>query len=185
MGHRVSADGPAYFVNRYCITDSVDVAARAAGRGATMIQILAKELSARALADLVRAAVAKAGCPVLVNTRADVALASEAHGVHLPSGSIAPRTIRRIAPANFLIGVSCHTLAELMTAEEEGADFAVFGPVFPSRTKQVNPIGLEALRQATAAVRLPVYALGGVTWENERQCLEAGASGVAGISFFA
>jgi len=171
-------------VNRYCITDSLDVVLRAAQRGATMLQIRAKDISARALADLVRAAVASASCPVLVNTRTDVALACGAQGVHLPSRSIAPRTIRRIAPPGFLIGVSCHTAAELRQAENEGADLAVFGPIFPSSSKPVTPLGTEALREAISTVRLPVYALGGITRDNERLCIEAGAAGIAGISFF-
>jgi thiamine-phosphate pyrophosphorylase len=171
-------------MKRYCITDSLDVAARAAADGVEMIQIRAKELSARALLDLVRGAVAIPGAKILVNTRTDVALACGAHGVHLPAGSIAPSTVRRIAPPGFLIGVSCHTLDELRAAENEGADFAVFGPVFASITKSVVPIGLEALRIATANVRMPVYALGGVTAANAPLCIQAGAVGVAGISLF-
>jgi thiamine-phosphate pyrophosphorylase len=172
-------------VKRYCITDSLDVARRAAETGAAIVQIRAKDISARALVDLVRAAVVSAACPVLVNTRADVALACGAQGVHLPAGSVAPSAIRRIAPSGLLIGVSCHSIDELRAAENEGADFAVFGPIFSSVTKTVTPIGLDALRAATAAVRLPVYALGGVTRENEALCVEAGAAGIAGISFFA
>jgi thiamine-phosphate pyrophosphorylase len=172
-------------VNRYCITDSLDVAARAARDGVEMIQIRAKELSARALAELVRGVVANAReSKILVNTRTDVALACGAHGVHLPAASMAPDTVRRIAPAGFLIGVSCHTIAELQAAEREGADFAVYGPVFPSTTKSAAPIGLEALREGAASVGLPVYALGGVTAENAPQCIAAGAAGVAGISLF-
>ena len=171
-------------MKRYCITDSLDVAARAVHDGVEMIQIRAKQLSARALMDLARGAVALKGAQVLVNTRTDVSLACGAHGVHLPAGSIAPSTIRRIAPRGFLIGVSCHSIEELRAAENEGADFAVFGPVFASITKSVVPIGLDALRVATESVRLPVYALGGVTAENAPLCIQAGAAGIAGISLF-
>jgi thiamine-phosphate pyrophosphorylase len=185
MGGRISKPRLADIVKRYCITDSPDVATRAALDGVEMIQIRAKELSARALADLVRDALTGARqSKILVNTRTDVALACGAHGVHLPAGSMAPGTIRRIAPAGFLIGVSCHAIDELEAAEREGADFAVFGPLFPSITKSLTPIGIEALRHAAASVRLPVYALGGVTAENAPLCIEAGAAGVAGISLF-
>ena len=172
-------------MKRYCITDSADVAARAAADGVEMIQIRAKELSASDLSGLVRSVLRSAqSSRILVNTRTDIALACGAHGVHLPAGSMAPETIRRIAPSGFLIGVSCHTIDELRAAEREGADFAVYGPVFPSPTKSAIPIGLEAFREAAASVCLPVYALGGVTAENAAQCMEAGAAGVAGISLF-
>jgi thiamine-phosphate pyrophosphorylase len=172
-------------VRRYCITDSAEVAARASRDGVEMIQIRAKQLSARDLDALVRTVLRVArNASVLVNTRTDVALACGAHGVHLPAGSMSPETIRRIAPAGFLVGVSCHTLDELQAAEREGADFAVYGPVFPSVTKSLSPIGIEAFREAVASVRLPVYALGGVTAENAPQCIQAGAAGVAGISLF-
>ena len=171
-------------MRRYCITDSAEVAGRAARDGVDMIQIRAKELSGRALAELVQSAIRASTSKVLVNTRTDIALACGAQGVHLPAGSIAPRTIRRIAPRGFLIGVSCHTIDELKAAEQEEADFAVFGPVFPSVTKAGTPIGLEALRAAAQAVRLPIYALGGVTGENAPLCIRAGAAGVAGISLF-
>ncbi len=172
-------------MKRYCITDSRDVAGRAARDGVEMIQIRAKELSTRDLMDLARGAVAVRGSArILVNTRIDVALACGAQGVHLPAGSIAPSAVRRITPPDFLIGVSCHTVEELRAAEDEGADFAVYGPVFESITKSVVPIGLEALRSATASVRMPVYALGGVTAANASLCIEAGAAGVAGISLF-
>ena len=171
-------------MKRYCITDSLDVATRAARDGVEMIQIRAKELCARDLAALVKSAVALGRSRILVNTRTDVALACGAHGLHLPSDSIDPNCWRKITPPGFLIAVSCHTIEELKMAEREGADFAVFGPVFPSITKPVNPIGIEAFGEAVRHVRLPVYALGGVTAENAQLCLQAGAAGIAGISLF-
>jgi len=170
-------------LKRYCITDSALVAARA--RNAEMIQIRAKALSGRELYSLVQRVLALTDKPVLVNTRLDVAMACGAAGVHLPAGSIAPSELRQITPKHFLIGVSCHTVEELQTAEREGADFAVYGPVFVSPSKPVSPIGIDALRLAVRSVkRLPVYALGGVTEENAVLCIEAGAAGVAGISLF-
>jgi len=185
MGGRIPQRRAAHSVNRYCITDSADVAARAARDGVEMIQIRAKELSARELAGLVRAALASASqSKVLVNTRSDVALACGAHGVHLPAGSMSAAVIRGIAPGGFLIGVSCHTIPELRAAEGEGADFAVYGPVFPSVTKSIEPIGIQAFQEGVRSVRMPVYALGGVTLENARQCIDAGAAGIAGISLF-
>lgn len=152
-----------------------------------MIQIRAKEISARALADLVRSAITLAGASkILVNTRTDVALACGAHGVHLPARSIAPGLIRTIAPAGFLIGVSCHTIEELTAVEQEGADFAVYGPIFPAISKPAGPpVGIEGLRKAVRSVtHLPIYALGGITKKNAALCFDAGAEGIAGISLF-
>jgi len=180
---RVSAARLVADLKRYCITDSAVVAARV--QSVEMIQIRAKELSGGELYALVKQVIASTKTPVLVNTRLDIALACVAAGVHLPAGSLAPSEIRRIAPKHFLIGVSCHSAEELQAAEREGADFAVFGPVFESSTKPVRPVGIEALRQAIASVsKLPVYALGGVTEANAALCVEAGATGVAGISLF-
>jgi thiamine-phosphate pyrophosphorylase len=174
-------------VKRYCITDSLETAGRAAVGGVEMIQVRAKEICAQALSDLVRRVIAERGTSkILVNTRADVALACGAHGVHLPAHSIAPTLIRGIAPKGFLIGVSCHTVEELTLAEQEGADFAVYGPVFAAISKPAGPpTGLDGLRDAVRSLKqMPVYALGGITGENAPLCIQAGAAGVAGISLF-
>jgi thiamine-phosphate pyrophosphorylase len=151
-----------------------------------MIQVRAKNLPARELLVMVKRVVAEVmGVPVLVNTRADIALECGAQGVHLPSDSPSPERIRAIAPAGFLIGVSCHNIDELMRAAREGADFAVYGPIFATRSHpNAQPIGLDALSAATRSVQLPIYALGGITEQNAMLCIGAGAVGVAGISMF-
>jgi thiamine-phosphate pyrophosphorylase len=153
------------------------------------IQIREKDLSAHHLYALVKAALALPNprkVAILVNTRVDIALATGASGAHFPAGSPSPRTWRKSAPSNFLIGVSCHTPEEVRIAAEEGADYAVFGPVFAplSKSSGLAPRGLEGLAQAVKAASIPVFALGGVTKENTPLCEAAGAKGIAGISLF-
>jgi thiamine-phosphate pyrophosphorylase len=159
---------------------------RAVADGVDMVQIREKDLPARELYELTLRAVAIASrsvTRVLVNGRTDVALAAGAHGVHLPARSIGAARWRSVVPAEFVIGCSCHTLEELTAAEREGCDFAVFGPVFSSPGKG-EPVGLDGLRAAARCVRMPVWALGGITEKNAGACLEAGAFGVAAIRWF-
>jgi thiamine-phosphate pyrophosphorylase len=153
--------------------------------GLDWIQIREKDLPDRPLLELARSIMSIRGkAQVLINGRADIAIASGAHGVHLPSRSLPPADLRRIVPAGFLIGVSCHTLDELRAAESGGASYAVYGPVFAPLSKPLSlaPIGLDGLAGGCRAVAMPVLALGGITTANAASCMEAGAAGVAGIS---
>jgi thiamine-phosphate pyrophosphorylase len=176
---------------RCCITDRglEGVGSLLLAGGVDWVQIREKELSGRELMLLVRSVMALPNphlVRILVNTRVDVAIAAGASGVHLPSRSIAHCEWKKIMPSGFLIGVSCHSLEEVLRAETEGADYVLFGPVFSplSKTSDLAPRGLEGLRNVAAAVRIPVLALGGITWENAGACMDAGAAGVAGISMF-
>jgi len=167
----------------------IDTIARNLNAGVEWVQIREKDLSARDLYDLIRQVLSLANpyrSKILVNTRVDVALAAGAAGAHLPAGSPAPSVWRAITPPGFLLGVSCHTLDEVRAAEDQGADYTVYGPVFPPRSKAtvVEPRGIEGLAQAVCAVRIPLLALGGITAANAEDCRRAGAAGIAAISLY-
>ena len=156
------------------------------------VQLREKDLSARTMLELARAAVDRAGqAKVLVNDRLDVALAAGAAGVHLGGESVNVADVVEFraagrAPAGFLIGRSCHSLEEAMRAERDGADYIFFGPVFatPSKARFGPPQGAGALTAVCRGVRIPVVAIGGITLENARSCIAAGAAGVAAIRLF-
>jgi len=149
--------------------------------GVDFIQIREKDITARELFEFTLAVLEvrenemrkRLPIKILVNSRADVALATGADGVHLPSN----------APEETLPGLvvfrSCHTLEEIKASR---ADFVTFGPVFESPGKG-EPAGLEALK-AACQLGKRVYALGGVNWENAAECMHAGAEGIAGIRLF-
>ncbi|MEP6715961.1 MAG: thiamine phosphate synthase [Terriglobia bacterium] len=165
---------------RYQITDG-SIPGR---RDVDFIQVRNRELTARPLAELVRDLMRKlpAGPLILVNDRADVAVACGAAGVHLRSGSVSPKTIKRLG--RLIVTVACHNEAEVMSAA--GADYLLLSPVFAplSKTDEREPLGLGELERLVRISPAPIIALGGITEARIEPCISAGAVGVAGISLF-
>ncbi len=169
--------------------DLLEALARTLATGVELLQIREKDLSGKALFELataVRGLPNPHGTKILVNSRVDVALAAGLDGVHLPASAPPLEAVRRILPGRFLIGVSAHSLEQVLAADRAGADLIVFGPVFDTPSKRAfgPPLGLEPLGQVCRAAATPVFAIGGVTRENASECIAAGAAGVAGISLF-
>jgi thiamine-phosphate pyrophosphorylase len=189
----------------------LDKIAEAATQGVNYIQLREKDLSTRGLESLAREAMQviqklrtenrELTTALLINSRTDVAQAAAAAGVHLPANDISPQEVRtawrssadrcragtparKLSPRDPVIAVSCHSPQEVVEAAKNQATFAVLAPIFEKKgARGTVPIGLESLNQASQA-KIPVLALGGVTLQNARACLQAGAAGIAAIRLF-
>ncbi|MFQ5801753.1 MAG: thiamine phosphate synthase [Candidatus Methylomirabilales bacterium] len=179
----------------YVVTDrtqaagrSLEEVARAAlAGGARVFQLREKDLEARELtvmAEQLLCLIRPAGGLLLVNDRIDVALAVGADGAHLSQRSLPPGVARRLLGPERLLGVSCHSVAEALEAQEGGADFILLGPIFftPSKAPYGVPLGLEILKQIQPQIHLPILAIGGINRTNRQEVLTAGADGVAVVS---
>jgi len=179
----------------------LEVIRAAAAAGVDWVQIREKDLPARDLFTLVKEAVALASAhpgsirplsiKVIVNDRLDVALAAGAAGVHLGHASAPAREVVQWcragnAPADFLVGVSCHSLEGAQEAESAGATYTYFGPIYetPSKIPFGKPHGVEELAQVASTVTIPVIAIGGVNASNAAECLRTKAAGIAAIRMF-
>jgi thiamine-phosphate diphosphorylase len=185
---------------RYAVTDRrryhlstddlVVRAAHAVRLGVDVIQVRERDLPDVELAALVRriaGVAAGTSTRVMVNDRADVAIAAGAAGVHLRGDSMPASAVRSFAPDGFVIGRSVHSLAEVDAAVAGGGcDYLLFGTVFPSAGKPGgHPVaGLDALRAACTRSPLPVIAIGGITEENAALVRDAGAAGFAAVGLF-
>jgi thiamine-phosphate pyrophosphorylase len=181
----------------YYITDSrqlsgtsvVRCVRRALDWGVDFIQIREKDLSERELYTLTCRIVSlarDAKCRVLVNGRADVALAAGADGVHLSSTGLRISDIRSWIPKDFIVGVSVHSLREIREAEAQNADCILVGHVFATKSKEgYGPsLGLDFLRKACQSTSVPIFGLGGMNPERIDPVMQTGAVGIAGISLF-
>jgi thiamine-phosphate pyrophosphorylase len=187
------------FFHLYYITDRHQIEspttldafiALAIDAGVDWVQIREKDLPARRLLALTEAAVNHARqqgeTRIMVNDRLDVALAAQAHGVHLGTRSMPVDLVRRLTPPEFIVGVSCHSLEEAVAAEAAGANYILLGPIFatPSKLQYGPPLGLAKLHEVTSRVSIPVYALGGITPDHVAPSRQNGAAGIAGIRIF-
>jgi thiamine-phosphate diphosphorylase len=165
------------------LVESADGGLRAVERGATILRLRAPRLSIRELEREATRLVTNAEAPVIVTSRTDLALAVGAAGVHLPSGDVPVDAVRRVAP-HLIVGVSVHATQE---AADTGADYLLFGPVWPTPTHPGSGgSGLEVLREvARAARQVPVLAVGGVDPARSERVMRAGAAGWAGIRMYA
>jgi thiamine-phosphate pyrophosphorylase len=157
--------------------------------GARFIQLREKHLSPREFYDAADEAISVArerDVRLIVNDRADIALALGADGLHLGQDDLDPAVARRLLGERFIIGYSTHTIAQAIEAARQPVDYIALGPIFPTRTKE-NPaptVGLEALRRVRDTIdpSVALVAIGGITRDNARAALDAGADSVALIS---
>lgn len=155
--------------------------------GVRAVQLREKDIPPRSLLELahaMRKLTDRYGAKLIINDRADIALAAGADGVHLGEAGIPADAARRLLGNDKLIGVSCHSRESALAAAEAGADFITFGPVYPTPSKAAYgaPVGLNLLAEAVSLLSIPVFALGGIKRENTPDTLAAGAAGIALIS---
>ena len=157
----------------------VERVAAAVRGGATSVQVRLKGATAREVVEIARAIVSKVPVPVIVNDRADIALAAGAAGVHVGEDDLPVSAIRRFAPENFIIGASLGGDSELANARD--ADYVGIGPVFATESKgdAGKAIGIEGFRKLAELSGRPAVAVGGLSAERAAQAMAAGAAGVA------
>jgi len=155
--------------------------------GVQAVQLREKDLGGKdlfLLAEKVKSLCSRYQASLLINDRVDVALGVDADGVHLGQAALPVAAVRGLLGREKLVGVSTHSLEEAQKAENEGADFILFGPVYftPSKAAYGSPQGLFPLRQVVEKISCPVYAIGGIKKENLAPVKAAGVRGIAVIS---
>jgi thiamine-phosphate pyrophosphorylase len=160
----------------------VDRVASAVRGGATSVQVRLKTASPREVVEITRAIIGRVSVPVIVNDRADIALAAGAAGVHVGEADLPVAAVRRFAPQGFIIGASLGSDAELSNARD--ADYVGIGPVYGSDSKSDagDVIGVEGFKRLAALVQHPAVAVGGITADRALQITVNGAAGVAVIN---
>ena len=181
--------------NLYLITDRnqagnialTDIIEEALKGGVRAVQLREKDLSSRDLYELafeLRKLTNRYGAKLLINDRIDIAMAVDADGVHLGLNSMPIHRVRRLVGNDKFIGLSCHNQVNAIMAQENGADFITFGPVYYTQSKAQygKPVGVEKLEVISHLLDIPVLALGGIKKGNIHEVIAAGAAGIALVS---
>lgn len=161
-----------------------DVASQAVDGGVDAVQLREKDLPGGDLYELATSLRAALGdrALLLVNERADVALAAGADGVHLPEHGLLGKAVREMVGEGCIVGRSVHSVDAAVRAEKDGADFVTVGTIYETASKPgAVPAGVELVGAVAEAVDVPVVAIGGITAENVAAVVQAGAGGVAVI----
>lgn len=177
----------------YFIADSVgndgerlvQITEKACSGGATLVQLREKYNSGREFfehACMIKKITDKYGIPLIINDRADIALACGAAGVHLGQEDMPVEAARKILGDKAMIGATAKTAEQAAAAEKAGADYLGVGAIFPSTTKDAVPTDLDTLKKICASVNIPVCAIGGLTYENCSVLKGSGISGIAVVS---
>ena len=178
----------------YAILDPEQIGARSAEAvllelmegGAKIVQLRAKAMVPRDFLELAKKAreiTHRYGCQLIINDRADIAIASNADGIHLGQEDLPLQPARKIMPDK-MIGISTHDVVQAREAERGGADYIGFGPMFGTNTKDTgySARGIDMLKEIRAAVKLPIVAIGGINEQNVSKVWQAGADSAAIIS---
>ena len=169
-------------------SSAIDIIISACRSGLPAIQLREKSMETRKLWELAAMLHQKTSeykTFFSINDRIDIAIALNADGIQLSEKSLPPQIAKKLNPS-LMVGVSVHSLEMGQRAEQEGADYLVFGPIFDTPSKRAfgPPQGLSQLKKMTSTLSIPVLAVGGITPLNAKSCIEAGAHGVAAINVF-
>ena len=163
----------------------VDIAKKAINGGGRLFQLRDKLLPKAKLLDLAKELVLlckQNEVLLIINDYVDIALLSQAHGLHIGQTDLPAKEARKLLPPDSLLGVSVENVAQAQIAKSDGADYLGVGAVFPTYTKNIEVLGLEKLGEICKAINLPVWGIGGIKTHNASQVLQAGACGVCVIS---
>ncbi len=150
--------------------------------GIRAVQLREKDLPTKKQLELAQE-IKNKSAQLFINERADIAYASEATGLHLPEHGLSVHEARKII-GNKIIGKSTHSIVAAFRAEEEGADFITFGPIYDTLSKREYgaPLGIRNLQETAKKISIPIFAIGGINPERAKECLNAGAFGISVIS---